>query len=181
MQYCCNAPKTRDVSISLNLEFNEQSGRQTGCELEKLYQITLKNLLEILIYNNFKKYCLMQSDFSMRAVSFWKKVQTFELKGFLAGAGAVPPLANVRLGVTISTRAQQKWSGSECVDWLKHQSYGCNIIHPYVIHFIQIDWSMMPEEITKTEITTLTGLHRMINGTRSLRHLTTKLEITTLT
>uniref|UniRef100_A0A915IB53 Uncharacterized protein n=1 Tax=Romanomermis culicivorax TaxID=13658 RepID=A0A915IB53_ROMCU len=33
-------------------------------------------------------------------------------EGFLGGARAVPPLANVGVGVTIQTRAQQKWSGS---------------------------------------------------------------------
>uniref|UniRef100_A0A915KCV9 Uncharacterized protein n=1 Tax=Romanomermis culicivorax TaxID=13658 RepID=A0A915KCV9_ROMCU len=49
------------------------------------------------------------------------------LKGFLGGAVAVPPLANVGVGVTIPTKAQQKWPGSGPVDWLKHQSYGCNI------------------------------------------------------
>uniref|UniRef100_A0A915IKV2 Uncharacterized protein n=1 Tax=Romanomermis culicivorax TaxID=13658 RepID=A0A915IKV2_ROMCU len=33
-------------------------------------------------------------------------------KGFLGGAGAVPPLANAGIGVIIPTRAQQKWPGS---------------------------------------------------------------------
>uniref|UniRef100_A0A915HNB3 Uncharacterized protein n=1 Tax=Romanomermis culicivorax TaxID=13658 RepID=A0A915HNB3_ROMCU len=45
------------------------------------------------------------------------------LKGFLGGAGAVPPLANVGIGVTIPIRAQQKWPGSGPLDWLQHQSY----------------------------------------------------------
>uniref|UniRef100_A0A915IB93 Uncharacterized protein n=1 Tax=Romanomermis culicivorax TaxID=13658 RepID=A0A915IB93_ROMCU len=38
------------------------------------------------------------------------------LKGFLHGAGAYPPLANVGVGVTILTRAQQKKPGSGLVD-----------------------------------------------------------------
>uniref|UniRef100_A0A915JHY7 Uncharacterized protein n=1 Tax=Romanomermis culicivorax TaxID=13658 RepID=A0A915JHY7_ROMCU len=42
-------------------------------------------------------------------------------------ARAVPPLANVGLGVTILTRAQQKWPGSEPMDWLEHQSYGWKV------------------------------------------------------
>uniref|UniRef100_A0A915KYM2 Uncharacterized protein n=1 Tax=Romanomermis culicivorax TaxID=13658 RepID=A0A915KYM2_ROMCU len=46
------------------------------------------------------------------------------LKGFLGGAAAVPPLANVEVGVTIPTRAQHKWPGSGPLDWLQHQSYG---------------------------------------------------------
>uniref|UniRef100_A0A915LBW2 Uncharacterized protein n=1 Tax=Romanomermis culicivorax TaxID=13658 RepID=A0A915LBW2_ROMCU len=49
------------------------------------------------------------------------------LKGFLGGAVAVPPLANVGVGVIIPTRAQQKWLGSEPLDWLKHQSYQWNV------------------------------------------------------
>uniref|UniRef100_A0A915I5B0 Uncharacterized protein n=1 Tax=Romanomermis culicivorax TaxID=13658 RepID=A0A915I5B0_ROMCU len=64
-----------------------------------------------------------------------QSTNTFLLKGFLGGVVAVPPLANVWVGVTIPTRAQQKWSGlgpvdwlgSAPVDWLQHQSYGCNI------------------------------------------------------
>uniref|UniRef100_A0A915J4Z0 Uncharacterized protein n=1 Tax=Romanomermis culicivorax TaxID=13658 RepID=A0A915J4Z0_ROMCU len=43
--------------------------------------------------------------------------------GFLDGAGAVSPLVNVRVGVTIRARAQQKWMRSEPVDWQKHQPY----------------------------------------------------------
>uniref|UniRef100_A0A915JKY4 Uncharacterized protein n=1 Tax=Romanomermis culicivorax TaxID=13658 RepID=A0A915JKY4_ROMCU len=39
----------------------------------------------------------------------------------------VPPLANVAIGVTIQPRAQQKWTGSEPMDWLEHQSYGWNV------------------------------------------------------
>uniref|UniRef100_A0A915J9M6 Uncharacterized protein n=1 Tax=Romanomermis culicivorax TaxID=13658 RepID=A0A915J9M6_ROMCU len=46
-----------------------------------------------------------------------------KMSGFLGGAGAVPPLANVGVGVTIPTRAQHKWPGSGPVDWLQHQSY----------------------------------------------------------
>uniref|UniRef100_A0A915KS97 Uncharacterized protein n=1 Tax=Romanomermis culicivorax TaxID=13658 RepID=A0A915KS97_ROMCU len=45
------------------------------------------------------------------------------LKGFLGGTRGAPPLANVRIGVTIWTTAQQKWPGLEPVDWQKHQSY----------------------------------------------------------
>uniref|UniRef100_A0A915KSD8 Uncharacterized protein n=1 Tax=Romanomermis culicivorax TaxID=13658 RepID=A0A915KSD8_ROMCU len=41
-----------------------------------------------------------------------------------SGAGAIPPLANVGVGVTIPTNAQQQWPGSEPVDWLQRQSYG---------------------------------------------------------
>uniref|UniRef100_A0A915JU52 Uncharacterized protein n=1 Tax=Romanomermis culicivorax TaxID=13658 RepID=A0A915JU52_ROMCU len=52
------------------------------------------------------------------------KSVVFGLVGFLGGARAVPPLANVGVGVTIRTRAQQKWPGSEPVEWLNHQSYG---------------------------------------------------------
>uniref|UniRef100_A0A915JIW4 Uncharacterized protein n=1 Tax=Romanomermis culicivorax TaxID=13658 RepID=A0A915JIW4_ROMCU len=39
------------------------------------------------------------------------------LKGFLGGAGAVPPLAIVGVGPTIPTETQQKWPGSEPVPW----------------------------------------------------------------
>uniref|UniRef100_A0A915JPM3 Uncharacterized protein n=1 Tax=Romanomermis culicivorax TaxID=13658 RepID=A0A915JPM3_ROMCU len=49
------------------------------------------------------------------------------LKGFLGGAVAVPRMANVGLGITIPTRAQQKWPGSGPMDWLQHQSYGRNV------------------------------------------------------
>uniref|UniRef100_A0A915L3T4 Metalloendopeptidase n=1 Tax=Romanomermis culicivorax TaxID=13658 RepID=A0A915L3T4_ROMCU len=38
---------------------------------------------------------------------------------------AVQSLANVGVGATIPTRAQQKWPGSGPVDWLQHQSYRC--------------------------------------------------------
>uniref|UniRef100_A0A915HQ11 Uncharacterized protein n=1 Tax=Romanomermis culicivorax TaxID=13658 RepID=A0A915HQ11_ROMCU len=46
----------------------------------------------------------------------------------MGGAGAVPPLANVRVGVTIPTKCQQKWRGSESMDGLKNQFYGWNFI-----------------------------------------------------
>uniref|UniRef100_A0A915JHJ9 Uncharacterized protein n=1 Tax=Romanomermis culicivorax TaxID=13658 RepID=A0A915JHJ9_ROMCU len=45
------------------------------------------------------------------------------IEGLPGGARAVPPLANVRVGVTMPTRAQQKWPGSELMDWLKQKSY----------------------------------------------------------
>uniref|UniRef100_A0A915KEF5 Uncharacterized protein n=1 Tax=Romanomermis culicivorax TaxID=13658 RepID=A0A915KEF5_ROMCU len=50
------------------------------------------------------------------------------LKGFLCGARAVPPLANVGIDMTIPTRAQQKWPCSGAVDWLNRQSYGSNVV-----------------------------------------------------
>uniref|UniRef100_A0A915HFA9 Secreted protein n=1 Tax=Romanomermis culicivorax TaxID=13658 RepID=A0A915HFA9_ROMCU len=55
------------------------------------------------------------------------------LKGFMGGVVAVPSLANVGVGVTIPTRAQQKWPSSGLVDWLQHQSYGiadCRRLNP---------------------------------------------------
>uniref|UniRef100_A0A915K8N3 Uncharacterized protein n=1 Tax=Romanomermis culicivorax TaxID=13658 RepID=A0A915K8N3_ROMCU len=47
------------------------------------------------------------------------------LKGFVDSPGRpVLSLANVWVGLTMPTRGQQKWFGSEPVDWQKHQSYG---------------------------------------------------------
>uniref|UniRef100_A0A915JVT0 Vitellogenin n=1 Tax=Romanomermis culicivorax TaxID=13658 RepID=A0A915JVT0_ROMCU len=46
-----------------------------------------------------------------------------ENKGFQDRAGAVPSLVNVRVDVTMPTRAQQKWLGWQPMDWQKHQSY----------------------------------------------------------
>uniref|UniRef100_A0A915IW21 Uncharacterized protein n=1 Tax=Romanomermis culicivorax TaxID=13658 RepID=A0A915IW21_ROMCU len=46
--------------------------------------------------------------------TYWKnRTPMYLLKSFLGGARAVPPLANVRVGVTIPTRAQQKWPDSD--------------------------------------------------------------------
>uniref|UniRef100_A0A915JCF2 Uncharacterized protein n=1 Tax=Romanomermis culicivorax TaxID=13658 RepID=A0A915JCF2_ROMCU len=61
---------------------------------------------------------------SLTLESIRKKVSHFYygLKDFLRCAGDVPALANVRVGVTISTRAQRRKLGSEPTDWLKHQS-----------------------------------------------------------
>uniref|UniRef100_A0A915KL81 Uncharacterized protein n=1 Tax=Romanomermis culicivorax TaxID=13658 RepID=A0A915KL81_ROMCU len=44
------------------------------------------------------------------------------LKGFLLGPRAIPPLANVRVGVTIPTRAPKKFLESETANWTKHLS-----------------------------------------------------------
>uniref|UniRef100_A0A915IWL4 Uncharacterized protein n=1 Tax=Romanomermis culicivorax TaxID=13658 RepID=A0A915IWL4_ROMCU len=61
--------------------------------------------------------------------------------GFLAGAGAVPPLANVRVGVIILTRAQQKWLGSRSADWMNHQYHRCITLPDGSISF-----SSLPDE-----------------------------------
>uniref|UniRef100_A0A915I991 Uncharacterized protein n=1 Tax=Romanomermis culicivorax TaxID=13658 RepID=A0A915I991_ROMCU len=53
--------------------------------------------------------------YDKKVILHYRKV----LKGFLGGVGAVPPLANVGVGLTISTRAEQKWPGSGAMDWLK--------------------------------------------------------------
>uniref|UniRef100_A0A915KJS3 Uncharacterized protein n=1 Tax=Romanomermis culicivorax TaxID=13658 RepID=A0A915KJS3_ROMCU len=79
------------------------------------------------------------------------------LKGFLGVARAIQPWASVEVGVTmpqpgldkncgvwnqflgatqrapgrcdhLATRTQQKWPGSEAINWLKHQSYGWNAV-----------------------------------------------------
>uniref|UniRef100_A0A915KX51 Uncharacterized protein n=1 Tax=Romanomermis culicivorax TaxID=13658 RepID=A0A915KX51_ROMCU len=68
-----------------------------------------------------------------REYGIWTKKMTDEhvfpvLKGFLCCAGAVPLLANVRVGVTISTRVQQKWPSLELMDWLNCQCYGWDVI-----------------------------------------------------
>uniref|UniRef100_A0A915KQ14 Ig-like domain-containing protein n=1 Tax=Romanomermis culicivorax TaxID=13658 RepID=A0A915KQ14_ROMCU len=44
------------------------------------------------------------------------KQSSERLKGFLGGTGGVPRLANVTLGVTITTMAPQNWLGSEPMD-----------------------------------------------------------------
>uniref|UniRef100_A0A915JH12 Uncharacterized protein n=1 Tax=Romanomermis culicivorax TaxID=13658 RepID=A0A915JH12_ROMCU len=74
-------------------------------------------------YRNFhqKNIFLLSSRYFMDGLS------NIAHKDFLGGAGAVPPLTNVGVGVTILTRAQQKWSGSEPVDWPKHQCYEWNV------------------------------------------------------
>uniref|UniRef100_A0A915HNV6 Uncharacterized protein n=1 Tax=Romanomermis culicivorax TaxID=13658 RepID=A0A915HNV6_ROMCU len=46
------------------------------------------------------------------------------VEGLQGGPGAVPPLANVAVAVTMWIRDQQKWLGLETLDSYKHQSYG---------------------------------------------------------
>uniref|UniRef100_A0A915HVQ5 Alanine--glyoxylate aminotransferase 2, mitochondrial n=1 Tax=Romanomermis culicivorax TaxID=13658 RepID=A0A915HVQ5_ROMCU len=49
------------------------------------------------------------------------------LEGFLGGARAVPPLANVWIGVTTPTKAQQELPCSGPIDRQNHQSCGWNV------------------------------------------------------
>uniref|UniRef100_A0A915II65 Uncharacterized protein n=1 Tax=Romanomermis culicivorax TaxID=13658 RepID=A0A915II65_ROMCU len=56
------------------------------------------------------------------------------LTGFLGGAGAVPPLAIVWVGLMIPTRAQQKWLGSKPV-------IGCNNNHMGGMLYVTMQYS----------------------------------------
>uniref|UniRef100_A0A915L2C0 Uncharacterized protein n=1 Tax=Romanomermis culicivorax TaxID=13658 RepID=A0A915L2C0_ROMCU len=58
-------------------------------------------------------------------------------EGFLGDGGAVPSPANVGVGVTIPTRTQQKWPGSEPLDSEKHQSYRWNVVYHHTTSWRQ--------------------------------------------
>uniref|UniRef100_A0A915K189 Uncharacterized protein n=1 Tax=Romanomermis culicivorax TaxID=13658 RepID=A0A915K189_ROMCU len=81
------------------------------------------------IMRNMRGVCHPCQQISINLTGFLNRITNegsflFMLKGFLAGARAVPPLAYVGVCVTMPARAHRKRPGSETVDWRKHQSYG---------------------------------------------------------
>uniref|UniRef100_A0A915IMU9 Uncharacterized protein n=1 Tax=Romanomermis culicivorax TaxID=13658 RepID=A0A915IMU9_ROMCU len=80
------------------------------------------------------------------------------LKGSLDGAGAVPPLANVGVFVTIPTTAQQKWPGSGPLDRLQLQSYG-GMLYVTIQHPSPLGATKGPPD-TVTNVEGLSGWRR---------------------
>uniref|UniRef100_A0A915L5U7 Apple domain-containing protein n=1 Tax=Romanomermis culicivorax TaxID=13658 RepID=A0A915L5U7_ROMCU len=120
---CTNEPAFVCRSVSFN-----RTGRL--CSLSAQSQATKPNSLRVNNNPNYRidyyehacanenidkkveyrrRSFLGESELGSHPDANWTTVTV--VKGFLGGAGAVPPLAYVGIGVIILTRAQQKWPG----------------------------------------------------------------------
>uniref|UniRef100_A0A915ICZ4 Tower domain-containing protein n=1 Tax=Romanomermis culicivorax TaxID=13658 RepID=A0A915ICZ4_ROMCU len=82
-------------------------------EVERITETILHDVQQRLEKENLSSGASKPAEIRIEIFTRYRisKSEIFKSEGYLGGAGAIPPLANVGVGVTILTGAQQKWPG----------------------------------------------------------------------